>query len=70
MKYKHPAPPIYSNSPRSIPAKHYVIIHNDYNETVNYTTIQTLLFTPQPLRAPGFCRTPSGRVGGRADKPR
>ena len=44
MKYKHPAPPIYSNSLRSIPAIHYVIIHNDYNETVNYTTIQTLLF--------------------------
>ena len=23
------------------------------------------LFTPQPLRAPGYCSTPSGRVGGR-----
>ena len=23
------------------------------------------LFTPQPLRAPGYCRTPSGRAGGR-----
>ena len=22
-------------------------------------------FTPQPLRAPGYCRTPSGRAGGR-----
>ena len=22
------------------------------------------LFTPQPLRAPGYCRTPSGRAGG------
>ena len=28
------------------------------------------IFTPQPLRAPGYCRTPSGRAGGRADKPR
>ena len=24
------------------------------------------VFTPQPLRAPGYCRTPSGRAGGRA----
>ena len=23
------------------------------------------IFTPQPLRAPGYCRTPSGRAGGR-----
>ena len=23
------------------------------------------VFTPQPLRAPGYCRTPSGRAGGR-----
>ena len=33
-----------------------------------------VLFTPQPLRAPGYCRRPSGRsgsrAGGRADKPR
>ena len=29
-----------------------------------------LLFTPQPLRAPGYCCTPGGRAGGRADKPR
>ena len=28
------------------------------------------VFTPQPWRAPGYCRTPSGRAGGRADKPR
>ena len=25
-----------------------------------------MIFTPQPLRAPGYCRTPSGRAGGRA----
>ena len=25
------------------------------------------IFTPQPLRAPGYCRTPSGRAGGRTD---
>ena len=24
------------------------------------------IFTPQPLRAPGYCRRPSGRVGWRA----
>ena len=23
------------------------------------------IFTPQPLRAPGYCRRPSGRAGGR-----
>ena len=28
------------------------------------------LFTLQPLRAPGYCRRPSGRAIGRADKPR
>ena len=27
-------------------------------------------FTVQPLRAPGYCRRPSGWAGGRADKPR
>ena len=26
----------------------------------------TVVFTPQPLRAPGYCRTPGGRAGGRA----
>ena len=26
---------------------------------------QIIIFTPQPLRAPGYCRRPSGRVGGR-----
>ena len=27
-----------------------------------------LIFTPQPLRAPGYCRRPSGRAGGRQGK--
>ena len=26
--------------------------------------ISVIVFTPQPLRAPGYCRTPSGRAAG------
>ena len=33
------------------------------------TIMNVNIFTPQPLRAPGYCRRPSGRAGGRADKP-
>ena len=38
--------------------------------TRNKDTVCSFFFTPQPLRAPGYCRRPSGRAGGRADKPR
>ena len=31
-----------------------------------YCSYSLRIFTPQPLRAPGYCRTPSGRVGGQA----
>ena len=29
-------------------------------------SVESMLFTPQPLRALGYCRRPSGRAGGRA----
>ena len=36
----------------------------------NYRPVSVLpVFTSQPLRAPGYCRHPSGQAGGRADKP-
>ena len=37
-----------------------------------FTNVLFLMFffTPQPLRAPGYCRRPSGWAGGRADQPR
>ena len=41
-----------------------------YNTNELYICETTFVFTPQPLRAPRYCRTPSGRAGSRADKPR
>ena len=31
---------------------------------LHWDNIFKCIFTPQPLRAPGYCRTPSGRVAG------
>ena len=36
-----------------------------FNRCVNLAYISLHIFTPQPLRAPGYCCRPSGRAGGR-----
>ena len=48
----------------------YVKLIYIYKNSLMSDQFSILIFTPQPLRAPGYCGRPSGRAGGRADKPR